>query len=855
MTLTTSILTGRLPFPDDSVPANAYLRFTLSGVDTDGADVLHPASRTVALVSGEIPAGFELWQNVAGLLQTFYNVELVVIVSDNFGAMTQERAYTLGKIQIGSAASYDLSALLVVPTAGLDVETYIAQIMTAVADAHIAADTASESAGIAEAAALAAGAPIVSVLTSPVPANGTIELLKTVNGLAVYEVVTGAWVSRGGLAVADYVTAITSANGLAYTATTGYNLPSLVAGMTFIFTPNMDSAGAVTIAVDGLPARTLADRFGTALVSGMLKAGVTYQVIATSPTALRLVNDARTQRGHEFLATNAFLVERAGLTIGRFATTANNEIAFSGYFSGALSEIWRSDTSGAVRFVRAPKIGATAGAAVEIYHPGNKQPVVVNYADAYATADIATAAGGAEFADQHAPYALTTGAGWYFLNGGDTFRPINVSATDGKIDLTFAPIGRPMMVYTTGSGVVQFYAGAGTTFVGQASNVTHLTYTDGSVLEVTRLSQSSVFIDQKAGSAPTTSTAAPATRSQMYATMGQSNGVKKFTEGGLAGWQERRAELGATADVWLVQGASGQSSLFGSHVVSGTNYWIDDTGAYAPGPLLTAFVAAINAARAAPLGSQPALRAVFLDHGENVVAFMAASGSTTFATVVSAYEYIISYVRTQLGNATLPFIITPLGANDTAANEAATTSVREALLKVIANDANVHQGAERYDLPRPANNVHLNYAGQRIEGRRMADVVDRVLDSGTADLGPAIVGFTELTATTFRVDVDPFDGDGGTSSLANADNPIEAVGFALLPPGPAVAGAGPYAISGIVRSFNAGTGNHEFTITTTASATGARLCYPYGAMRAQRTGRIVKGTISGLPLRCYSTGL
>ncbi|MBZ4284110.1 hypothetical protein LAJ55_14990, partial [Streptococcus pneumoniae] len=82
-----------------------------------------------------------------------------------------------------------------------------------------------------------------------------------------------------------------------------------------------------------------------------------------------------------------------------------NEITFSGYFSGALSEIWRSDTTGAVRFAKAPKIGGSAATAVEVYHPGNKQPMVPSGADAYALADIATAAGGMEFADQHAPYA------------------------------------------------------------------------------------------------------------------------------------------------------------------------------------------------------------------------------------------------------------------------------------------------------------------------------------------------------------------------------------------------------------------------------------------------------------------
>ena len=58
---------------------------------------------------------------------------------------------------------------------------------------------ANTSATQAELAALAAGAPIVTSLTAPVPANGTVELLKLDAGLQVHEVVTGDWVLRGWL--------------------------------------------------------------------------------------------------------------------------------------------------------------------------------------------------------------------------------------------------------------------------------------------------------------------------------------------------------------------------------------------------------------------------------------------------------------------------------------------------------------------------------------------------------------------------------------------------------------------------------------------------------------------------------
>ena len=46
-------------------------------------------------------------------------------------------------------------------------------------------------------AALAAGAPIVTVLPSPPPAEGTVVLLQTQRGLDVYEVVSGVWGRQG----------------------------------------------------------------------------------------------------------------------------------------------------------------------------------------------------------------------------------------------------------------------------------------------------------------------------------------------------------------------------------------------------------------------------------------------------------------------------------------------------------------------------------------------------------------------------------------------------------------------------------------------------------------------------------
>jgi hypothetical protein len=59
--------------------------------------------------------------------------------------------------------------------------------------------SAAASATAAELAVLAAGAPIVTTLPTPIPANGSIRLLKVDAGLQVFEVVSAAWVLRGWL--------------------------------------------------------------------------------------------------------------------------------------------------------------------------------------------------------------------------------------------------------------------------------------------------------------------------------------------------------------------------------------------------------------------------------------------------------------------------------------------------------------------------------------------------------------------------------------------------------------------------------------------------------------------------------
>lgn len=107
---TTATLTGTFSLPNDAAPDSAVLSVTLSAMDTD-QNTRHvlpdDGSFTVALVSGAIPAGQEIWKNTAGLRGTHYRATLAWTASD--GRLLSRY---LGSFQVGDDASYDMADLL-----------------------------------------------------------------------------------------------------------------------------------------------------------------------------------------------------------------------------------------------------------------------------------------------------------------------------------------------------------------------------------------------------------------------------------------------------------------------------------------------------------------------------------------------------------------------------------------------------------------------------------------------------------------------------------------------------------------------------------------------------------------------
>jgi len=111
MALTKSILTGRVVLPTDAAPINAELVFTLSGLDSEGGDILPPGDPArCVLINGELPAGYSIWRNTEGYRGTHYIV--TVMWTDMTRHGIRETIRELGKIQVGDNASYVLADLL-----------------------------------------------------------------------------------------------------------------------------------------------------------------------------------------------------------------------------------------------------------------------------------------------------------------------------------------------------------------------------------------------------------------------------------------------------------------------------------------------------------------------------------------------------------------------------------------------------------------------------------------------------------------------------------------------------------------------------------------------------------------------
>lgn len=106
MPLITTLVAGAVPLPDGTVPDGATLRFTLSGVDVDGA-VIAPAPVDCPLTdTGEVEVA--LWPNARGTRGTHYVAVLILPAMRDVAS----RQIRLGQIVVPDTGTASLHALL-----------------------------------------------------------------------------------------------------------------------------------------------------------------------------------------------------------------------------------------------------------------------------------------------------------------------------------------------------------------------------------------------------------------------------------------------------------------------------------------------------------------------------------------------------------------------------------------------------------------------------------------------------------------------------------------------------------------------------------------------------------------------
>jgi len=234
MALTKSILTGRVVLPTDAAPINAELVFTLSGLDSEGGDILPPGDPArCVLINGELPPGYSIWRNTEGYRGTHYIV--TVMWTDMTRQGIRETIRELGKIQVGDNASYVLADLLAEGTVPAG-ETFWSAITEAEYDAVIdAADRAEAAAAAAE--SMTAVMDFVTVAAEPIWASSRMKFVtdagqwwaKRVNLMVVggqsnrvrYSITPGAGESQGNVFVW---------NGSAWLVAT----PALIGDITYV---------------------------------------------------------------------------------------------------------------------------------------------------------------------------------------------------------------------------------------------------------------------------------------------------------------------------------------------------------------------------------------------------------------------------------------------------------------------------------------------------------------------------------------------------------------------------------------------------------------------------------------------
>ncbi|WP_199725344.1 hypothetical protein, partial [Gemmobacter lutimaris] len=399
----------------------------------------------------------------------------------------------------------------------------------------------------------------------------------------------------------------------------------------------------------------------------------------------------------------------------------------------------------------------------------------------------------------------------------------------------------------------RIFAGHGRSFAGQPGMQTAILPAGGAA-RITRLSENAtegVILEPLAGTVLTWQGGPEPLREASIVLAGQSQLSLGF-ERGLPGAFARALRDGTwmqsalSPDLFWINGATG-----GSSILTAPNNWWSLAGS--EGPALTAWKAAVNAAVAA---GQPVPGCIFFAQGEADAAAMQA-GTYAVAQLLTGIKALWAAQLAHLvslGAVAPKIIVMQLGAWDAGDSwPVGASAVRWAWQRAIDETAEAYFGADSYDIPRAAGNVHLNGMGHLHLAYRLARAWANVMRGQTNSLGPQIVSATLRSASDFRAAVLTLPAGlhlppGDWGDIASGPTPW---GFQLL------GGANLATRIPILRGvLNRAAGT--ITLETNTNLTAARLVLPAGFASDQRAGHTIRdaqahGRLPGLPLRSVVT--
>lgn len=303
MALTTSIITGRVPLPNSDPAVAGEVVFTLNAFDTEGAEVVLPASvRAVLTPSGDLPAGFDLWRNTEGLRGTYYIVTAKWTEQTRDSGRVQREA-VLGRIQVHDLPTYTISNLLNSDVDPATTSYWMAISQQAYDDFMAAAVSTLTNAQRAEAAAAAAAtganyfdtialgrAAVANGQTFGVLAGGADGLTRPTlfrRNSATTQTEIIQMVSFPEFRAAA-VFETTGIGGTADAVTATCSITPAIGDMIWV-TPTATSAGTVTLSINGGAALSVRDLARINLAPGQFREGVRYLLWRYASSAYAIV--------------------------------------------------------------------------------------------------------------------------------------------------------------------------------------------------------------------------------------------------------------------------------------------------------------------------------------------------------------------------------------------------------------------------------------------------------------------------------------------------------------------------------------------------------------------------------------